>query len=58
MTDEELTAHAAELAERILEEVTSIEQDWATISALARQLSVLSGTAASARDTPADEGAG
>jgi predicted MarR family transcription regulator len=57
MTDEELTARAAELAERILEEVTSIDQDWATISALARQLSVLAGAAASAGDTPADGGA-
>jgi broad specificity phosphatase PhoE len=58
MTDEDLTAQAAELAERILEEVTSIDQDWSTISVLARQLATLADTAASPAGPRPDGGAG
>jgi hypothetical protein len=58
MTDEDLTARAAELAERILEEVTSIDQDWFTISALARGLAALAETAAATRKPRTDGGAG
>jgi uncharacterized protein YutE (UPF0331/DUF86 family) len=58
MTDEDLIARAAELAERILEEVTSIHQDWFTISALARALTVLAERAASAGEPRPDGGAG
>ena len=58
MTDEDLVARAAELAERILEEVTSIHQDWCTISALARALTALADSAASAGEPRPDGGAG
>ena len=47
MSDESLAAGAAELAERILEEVTSIEQNWGNISAWARELAALADAAAS-----------
>jgi hypothetical protein len=50
MSDEDLTAGAAELAERILEEVSGIDQDWGNISAWARELAALADVAASATE--------
>jgi hypothetical protein len=41
MTGDDAAARAAELAERILEEVSGIDQDWRTISLRARQLAAL-----------------
>src|SRR4051812_48810557 len=46
MTDDELTAGAAELAERILEEVSRPVQNWCNIAALARELAALADGAA------------
>jgi hypothetical protein len=46
MSDHDLTEGAVELAERILEEVTSIDHDWRTISAWARELAALADAAA------------
>jgi hypothetical protein len=46
MSDDGLTAGALELAERILEEVSSIDQDWRNISAWACELAALADTAA------------
>jgi hypothetical protein len=40
------TTGAAQLAERILEEVTMPNQDWCNIAALARELAVLAESAA------------
>jgi hypothetical protein len=48
MSDQDITAGASELAERILEEVSSIDQDWSNISAWARELAALADAAASA----------
>jgi DNA-binding transcriptional ArsR family regulator len=41
MSDEQLTARAAELAERILDEVSSSHQDWRTIASWAGELAAL-----------------
>jgi hypothetical protein len=41
MTDEELTSAAAELAERVLDEISSAGHDWELIAALARELAEL-----------------
>jgi hypothetical protein len=38
MSDESTTVHAADLAERILDEVSEAEQDWRTIERCAREL--------------------
>jgi hypothetical protein len=51
---QDLTAGAAELAERILEEVSSMDQDWATISACARELAALADAAVSAEQRHRD----
>jgi hypothetical protein len=52
-----LTERAAELAERIIEEVTTIDQDWSTISALAWELAVVAdaGAIAAASDAGSQE---
>jgi hypothetical protein len=48
MCGQDLTAGAAALAEQILEEVISIDQDWATISTWARELAALADAAGAA----------
>jgi hypothetical protein len=47
MSDDDLTAAAAALAERILDDVSSEGQDWGTIAACARALAALADAAAS-----------
>ena len=46
MSDDDLTATAAALAERLLEEVSGLEQDWGNIAACARELAALADRAA------------
>ena len=46
MTDDELTSDAAQLAERILDEVIRPGQNWCNIAALARELASLAETGA------------
>jgi hypothetical protein len=46
MTGDELTSEAAELAERILEEVSRPVQNWWNIAALARELAALADSVA------------
>lgn len=41
MSSEDPTTEAADLAERILDEVSSARQDWGRIAALARELAQL-----------------
>jgi hypothetical protein len=50
MGDLDLTAEAAELAEQILDEVSSADHDWERVAAWARQLAELATTAASSPD--------
>jgi hypothetical protein len=47
MSGEDLTAEAADLAERILDEVSKADQDWQRIARWARELAELADTAAS-----------
>jgi hypothetical protein len=47
MSNENLTAEAAELAERILDGVSSANQDWRNIASWARELAALADAAAS-----------
>ena len=47
MSDENVVAAAADLAERILDEVSSPDQDWGTIASWARELAALADGAAS-----------
>jgi hypothetical protein len=50
------TSPAADLAEQILDEVSSREQNWSRIAVLARELAVLAdGVAARERSTPSSE---
>ena len=49
MTGDELTSEAAELAERILEEVSRPVQNWCNIAALARELAALADGAVARR---------
>lgn len=58
MSDDDLTATAAALAERLLEEVSGVDQDWGNIAACARELVVLAERAAgrSAGEGPDDGG--
>jgi len=55
MSDDQLTAKAAELAERILDEVSSSDQDWRTIASLAGELAALAHTAAASRERRPEE---
>ncbi|MBX5470423.1 MAG: hypothetical protein IRZ21_11050 [Thermoleophilaceae bacterium] len=50
MNDPDLTADAADLAERIVDEVSRAEQDWAKIAAWARRLAELAEEVAAERD--------
>ena len=50
MTGDDLTSGAAELAERILDEVSRPNQDWCTVAVLARELASLADAAAGGRD--------
>ena len=50
MSNEEVVATAADLAERILEEVSAADQDWGTIASWARELAALADAAASGRE--------
>ena len=45
MTDDELTTGAAQLAERILDEVSRPGQNWCRVAALARELAALADAA-------------
>ena len=56
MTDDEPTARAAALAERLLEEVSGMEQDWGNIAARARELAALAERAAARGDTEVGDG--
>jgi hypothetical protein len=58
MSYDDRTADAVELAEAILEGVSSIDQDWGTISALARELTALAEAAASAAAPDRETGEG
>lgn len=46
MSDEDIAVRAADLAERIVDEVSSADQDWGTIASWARELAVLADAAA------------
>ena len=46
MTGEDTTAAAMELAERILDEVSRLDQDWRTIASLSRELGAVADAAA------------
>ncbi len=46
MCDEATLARAADLAERILDEVSAAEQDWPLVERLARELAELAAVAA------------
>ena len=52
MSDDDLTATAAALAERLLEEVSGLEQDWGNIAACARELAALAEEAAAREPGP------
>lgn len=53
MTGDELVSAAAELAERILDDVSRPNQNWSEIAAVARELAALAEAAALAgRDAP------
>jgi hypothetical protein len=41
MSNEDATARAADLAERVLDEVSGADQDWGTIEQCARELAEL-----------------
>lgn len=57
MSDDETTARAAAIAERLLEEVSGMEQDWSNIAARARELAALAERAAARDDEEAGDGA-
>jgi hypothetical protein len=50
MSDENPTAEAAELAERILDEVSGANQGWRNIASWARELAALADAAASSAE--------
>lgn len=49
MAPEDLTTRAADLAERILDEVSSANQDWGAVARCARELADLAGRVAAGR---------
>jgi hypothetical protein len=53
MSDDEVVAAAAGLAERILDEVGSLDQDWRSIASWARELAGLADGAAASPGEPA-----
>ena len=53
MSDDQLVGTAADLAERILDQVSVPYQDWRTIAALARELATLADSAAAAGEEEA-----
>jgi hypothetical protein len=56
VTADDPTSTAADLAERILDEVSSRDQNWSRIASLARELSVFAdGVAMRDRPTPRSE---
>ena len=56
MTADDPTSAAADLAERILDEVSSRDQNWSCIAALARELAALAdGVASRERPTRSKE---
>ncbi len=58
MTDDQITANAADLAERIVDEVSSSEQNWPAIEQMANVLAEIAARAAppiTARDGPAPD---
>jgi hypothetical protein len=50
MSDDELVGAAADLAERILDQVSVPKQDWRTIASSARELAALADAAAASRE--------
>ena len=46
MSNDDIAVAAADLAERILDEVSGADQDWGTIASWARELAVLAEAAA------------
>jgi hypothetical protein len=58
VTDDELTTGAAQLAERILDEVSKPGQNWCRVAALARELAALAdaGAAPRGRGSRTEEG--
>jgi len=52
MSSKEFTAEAADLAERILDEVSKRDQDWPSIAGWARELTHLAETAAATSQSP------
>ena len=57
MSDDELVGAAADLAERILDQVSVPHQDWRTIASLARELAALADAAAASREAGRPSGA-
>jgi hypothetical protein len=55
VSGDEPTSGAAELAERILDEVSRADQNWCNIAALARELAALADAAAPAGRTARTE---
>lgn len=53
MTYEDPTSRAADLAERILDEVSSIHQNWQVVAACARELADLADSVSRGPDPPA-----
>lgn len=58
MTDSQPIAHAIELAERILSEVTRPEQDWASVRGLATSLARLAQAASQSGPGPPPDAGG
>ncbi len=52
MTDEQTTAHAADLAERMLDEISSAEQNWAAVEHMANALAKIAAQAGRRTSAP------